>query len=285
MKRSPFEFKGLPYIILGVMSATLGLRAFLIPNGFFDGGVMGISLLLNQKTGWDLSLLIALLNLPFVILSAKQISLRFAFRSIFAILLLSLAVHFLHFNVVTADRLLVSVFGGVFLGLGIGLTIRGSAVIDGTEILAITVSRQSSFTVGDFIALFNFGVFSLVALVVDVQTAMYSMLTYFSASKTVDFVINGIEEYMGVTIISNHYEKIQHRIAHELGRGVTIYKTEGGFGKTGTREERKAVFCVLTRLEVPRLLSEVEKEDPHAFVFQQAIRDTKGGMIKKRAVH
>jgi uncharacterized membrane-anchored protein YitT (DUF2179 family) len=139
--------------------------------------------------------------------------------------------------------------------------------------------------VGDFIALFNFGVFSLVALLVDVQTAMYSMLTYFSASKTVDFVINGIEEYMGVTIISNHYERIQHRIAHELGRGVTIYKTEGGFGKTGTREERKAVFCVLTRLEVPRLLSEVEKEDPHAFVFQHAIRDTRGGMIKKRAVH
>ncbi|MBU6153592.1 MAG: YitT family protein [Bdellovibrionales bacterium] len=285
MKRSFGELRSSISVILGVMSATLGLRAFLIPNGFFDGGVMGVSLLLNQKMGWNLSLLIALLNLPFVLLSARQISLRFAIRSVFAILLLSLTVHFVHFDAVTADRLLVSVFGGVFLGLGIGLTIRGSAVIDGTEILAITVSRQSSFTVGDFIALFNFGVFGMVALLVDVQTAMYSMLTYFSASKTVDFVINGIEEYMGVTIISNRYERIQHRISHELGRGVTIYKTEGGFGKSGLREERKAVFCVLTRLEVPKLLLEVEKEDPHAFVFQQAIRDTKGGMIKKRAVH
>jgi uncharacterized membrane-anchored protein YitT (DUF2179 family) len=285
MKSPSAEFKSLFYVILGVMSATVGLRSFLIPNGFFDGGVMGLSLLLNQKTGWNLSVLIAVLNLPFVLLSARQISLRFAIRSVVAIFLLSLSVHFLRFDAVTADRLLVSVFGGVFLGLGIGLTIRGSAVIDGTEILAITVSRQSSFTVGDFIALFNFGVFSLVALAVDLQTAMYSLLTYFAASRTVDFVINGIEEYMGVTIISNHHERIQHRIAHELGRGVTIYKTEGGYGKTGSREERKAVFCVLTRLEVPRLLLEVEKEDPNAFVFQHAIRDTRGGMIKKRSVH
>jgi uncharacterized membrane-anchored protein YitT (DUF2179 family) len=285
MKIPALELRGLPYILLGVLSATIGLRAFLIPNGFFDGGVMGISLLLNRKTGWDLSVLIALLNFPFVLLSIRQISVRFALRSVVAILMLSIAVHFVHFEPVTADRLLVSVFGGVFLGLGIGLSIRGSAVIDGTEILAITVSRQSSFTVGDFIALFNLAVFGLVAVLVDVQTAMYSSLTYFAASKTVDFVINGIEEYMGVTIISTCHDRIRHRIAHELGRGVTIYKTEGGFGKTGVREERKALFCVLTRLEVPKLLAEVEKEDPRAFVFQHAIRDTRGGMIKKRPVH
>lgn len=273
------------YLSIGILSATIGLRAFLIPNGFFDGGVMGVSLLIQRLSGFNLSLLIVLFNLPFVVISARQFSLKFALKSAFAIGALAVLVHWVTLSPVTEDRLLVSVFGGFFLGIGIGMTIRGGAVIDGTEILALSISRQTTFTVGDFIALFNFALFAVVALVVDVQTAMYSMLTYFAASKTVDFVINGIEEYIGVTIISPKYETIQKTLTEDLGRGVTVYKTEGGFGKTGSQAERKTLFCVVTRLEVSRLISEVDRIDPEAFVIQHSIRDTRGGMIKKRKVH
>jgi uncharacterized membrane-anchored protein YitT (DUF2179 family) len=280
------ETKSSIYLIIGVLCATVGLNAFLIPNGFFDGGAMGISLLLQKLTGIGLSWFIILINLPFILISAKQVSIRFAIKSVLAITLLAITVHFLSFPPVTTDRLLVSVFGGVFLGLGIGFAIRGGAVIDGSEVLAIQVSRQTTFTVGDFIAVFNVILFCVVAVMVDVQSAMYSMLTYFSASRTVDFILNGIEEYIGMTIISPKTEEMREMLTEELGRGVTVYKTEGGYGKRGSvREERKALFCVVTRLEVTRLIQEVERIDPQAFVVQHPVKDTRGGMIKKRAVH
>lgn len=280
------ETKSAVYITIGVLCAAIGLNGFLIPNGFFDGGVMGISLLLKRLTGLGLPWFIVLLNLPFIVISMKQVSIRFAIRSALAITLLALVVHVLKIEPATTDRLLVSVFGGVFLGLGIGFAIRGGAVIDGTEVLAIQVSRQTTFTVGDFIAAFNIVLFCVVAITVDIQAAMYSMLTYFSASRTVDFILNGIEEYIGMTIISPHTEEMREMLTEELGRGVTVYKTEGGFGKRGSvREERKALFCVVTRLEVTRLIQEVERIDPHAFVVQHPVKDTRGGMIKKRAVH
>jgi len=280
------EVRSFTYITIGVLCAAIGLNGFLIPNGFFDGGVMGISLLLQRLTGLGLPWFIVLINLPFILISMKQVSLRFAIRSALAITLLAITVHLLVLSPVTNDRLLISVFGGVFLGLGIGFAIRGGAVIDGTEVLAIQVSRQTTFTVGDFIAAFNIILFCVVAIVIDVQAAMYSMLTYFSASRTVDFILNGIEEYIGMTIISPHSEELREMLTEELARGVTVYKTEGGYGKRGAiREERKALFCVVTRLEVTRVISEVERIDPHAFVVQHPVKDTRGGMIKKRAVH
>lgn len=274
------------YILLGILSAAVGLKGFLLPNGFFDGGAMGISLLLNHFVKTELAFFIILINIPFVLLGIKQISLEFSIKSALAILGLALAVHWVNIPALTEDRLLISIFGGVFLGMGIGLSIRGGAVIDGTEVLAVQVSRKSSLSVGDFIAIFNFVLFLCVALLVNVETAMYSMLTYAAASKSVDFLVSGIEEYIGVTIISPHYEAIRQMLIHHLQRGVTVYKTEGGFGKTGTSsEERKALFCAVTRLEVTRLLTEVERIDPEAFVVQHAIKDTRGGMIKKRPLH
>lgn len=173
-----------------------------------------------------------------------------------------------------------------FLGAGIGLSIRGGAVIDGTEVLAISVSRKSSLSVGDFIALFNIALFSFAILLTNIETAMYSMLTYLSASKTVDFIINGVEEYLGVLIISAKNEEIKKQITIELGRGVTVFKSDKGFGSRGTFEkESNILFCVVTRLEVTNLLLEIEKIDPAAFVVQHPVKDTKGGMIKKRPLH
>jgi uncharacterized membrane-anchored protein YitT (DUF2179 family) len=274
------------FILAGILSAAIGLKGFLLPNGFFDGGAMGISLLLNHFVHTDLSFFIVAINIPFVLLGVRQVSLEFAIKSALAIFVLALLVHFIHMPVFTEDKLLISIFGGVFLGAGIGLSIRGGAVIDGTEVLAIQVSRKSSLSVGDFIAIFNCVLFLCVAFFVKLETAMYSMLTYAAASKSVDFLLSGIEEYIGITIISPHYEKIRRMLVHDLQRGVTVYKTEGGFGKTGhNTEDRKALFCAVTRLEVTRLLTEVDALDPDAFVLQHSIKDTRGGMIKRRPLH
>lgn len=274
------------YIILGVFSASVGLRGFLLPNGFLDGGAMGIALLLKTLTSFDLSILIVAVNLPFILIGVKQVSLQFAVRSTLAIIALALLVHFISLPVFTQDKLLIAVFGGFFLGAGIGLTIRGSGVIDGTEVLAITVSRKSSLSVGDFIALFNVVLFSVAALMINIETALYSMLTYISASKTVDFILNGIEEYIGVMIISESASEIKQKVSYDLGRGVTVFKSDQGFGKRGTdADDRKILFCVITRLEVARLLHEIENIDDKAFIVQYPIKDTKGGMIKRRPLH
>jgi uncharacterized membrane-anchored protein YitT (DUF2179 family) len=273
-------------ICIGITMASIGLKEFLLPNDFLDGGAMGLSLLTEIMTGVELSILIILINLPFIIIGAKQISMEFAIKSALAILALSLLVHFISLPTITEDKLLISVFGGFFLGAGIGFTIRGGAVIDGTEVLAIYVSKKTSLSVGDFIAVFNVILFTFSALLVSVETAMYSMLTYFAASKTVDFIINGIEEYIGVTIISRKATEVKEAIVVKLGRGVTVYNSESGYGKTGLNyNENKILFCVVTRLEVTRLLLEIEKIDEEAFVVQHAIKDTKGGMIKKRPLH
>ena len=273
-------------ILSGIICASVGLKGFLLPNSFLDGGVTGISLLLNSLTHVPLPFLIVLINIPFLYISIKQVSTEFAIKASIAILTLSIAVAFLQMPVITEDKLLIAVFGGFFLGAGIGLAIRGGAVIDGTEILAVYISKRSSLTIGDFIAGFNIVLFVLSAFLINVETAMYSMLTYFAASRTVDFLIIGIEEYIGVTIISHRADMIQRMVIDTLGRGVTVYKGESGYGKRGhVSEDRKIIYCVVTRLEVSKLLFEVNKIDEEAFIVQHGIKEAKGGMIRKRPLH
>ena len=280
------EVRSALLIVAGVSSATIGLKGFLLPNGFLDGGVTGISLLVSRLTGLDLSILIFLLNLPFIFLGSRQVSRSFALKTAAATTTLAIAVHFVTLPHLTNDKLLIAVFGGFFVGAGIGLCIRGGGVIDGTEVLAVQISRSSTLSVGDFIAIFNIALFCISAWLINLETALYSMLTYLAASKTVDFLITGIEEYIGVTIISEHAEEIHPMIINKLGRAVTIYKGEGGYGKKGIIDgDRKIIFSVVTRLEVQKLVSEIELMDPDAFVIQHTINDTKGGMIKKRPLH
>ena len=271
---------------VGVAMASIGLKGFLLPNGFLDGGAMGISLLAQILSGIDLSVLIVMVNLPFIFLGIRQVSLDFAIRSAVAILVLAILVHVIELPTITSDKLLIAVFGGFFLGAGIGLSIRGGGVIDGTEVLAISVSRKSSLSVGDVIAIFNVLLFAFAALLVSIETALYSMLTYIAASKTVDFILNGIEEYIGVMIISDKFAEIKDKIRHDLQRGITVFKSDEGYGKRGSNAiEKKILFCAITRLEVAKLLQEVEKIDDSAFIIQYPIKDTKGGMIKKRPLH
>lgn len=281
-KRLSHDARDILQITLGVLAAGLGLRSFLMPNGFVDGGVMGISLLTNRETAIPLSLLILVMNIPFLLLGYKQISPRFSLRSIAAITVLALVVAFIPYPVITNDKLLVAVFGGFFLGVGIGLTIRGGGVIDGTEVLAIYLNRSTSLSVGDFILIFNILIFSVAAYLLSVEVALYSILTYLSASKTVDFILEGIEEFTGVTIISARSRQITDMIQNKLGRGFTIYTGKKGFGKSGEAANTSdIIFTVITRLEVNRLTAEVEKIDRRAFIVMQSIKDTRGGMVKK----
>lgn len=270
-------------ILLGVASAGFGLKGFLLPNKFLDGGVMGISLLTNVVTGINLPLLVVLINLPFVVIAYTQVSKNFAFKTLIAITLLALVLAWIDFPIVTSDKLLIAVFGGFFLGAGIGLSIRGGSVIDGTEVLAIYSSRKTTLTVGDFILILNIVIFSVAAYLINVETALYAILTYLVASKTVDFVVHGLEEYTSVMIVSEKSDEIKDAIINKLGRGVTLLKGKSGFGKKGHRSfDVDIIYSVVTRLELQRLKTEIAKIDSEAFVVENSVNDIKGGMIKKR---
>lgn len=275
--------KDVIYIIIGIFSAGFGLKGFLLPNLFIDGGVMGISLLISETTGISLSILIIFVNLPFLILGLSQIGKQFAIKSIIAIIGLALIVHFVSYPLITSDKLLIAVFGGFFLGGGIGMAIRGGAVIDGTEVLAIYLSKKTGLTIGDIVLIFNILIFLFASYILSIEIALYAMLTYLTASKAIDFIIEGIEEYTGVTIISEDNEKIRYMITEKLNRGVTIYLGKSGFRKTGSDfMEFDIVYTVITRLEIAKLQTEIDKIDPNAFIIMNSIKDTKGGMIKKR---
>jgi len=278
-------FRDIVLILIGIVSAGFGLKGFLIPNSFIDGGAMGISLLTAEVTNVSLSILIVIINLPFLILGSSQIGRQFAIKSILAIIGLALIVHFIPYPVVTTDKLLIAVFGGFFLGAGIGMAIRGGAVIDGTEVLAIYLSKKTGLTIGDIILIINIIIFLFGGYILSVEIALYAILTYLAASKTVDFVIEGIEEYTGITIISDESEEIRLMITKKLGRGVTVYSGKGGYGKRGDiLKPIDIIYIVITRLEIARLRTEIDKIDPEAFIIMNSIKDTKGGMIKKRLI-
>lgn len=268
-------------MLLGVLSAAIGLKGFLMPNSFIDGGAMGISLLSNILTGWNLSLLILLINLPFIFLGYKVVSWQFMVKSLISIAMLAILVDIIQIPVVTDDPLLIAFFGGLFIGAGTGLSMRGGSVIDGSEILAIFVSRCTSLTVGSFIAIFNIVLFCFAALFVSVETAMYSLLTYLAASRMIDFIVNGIEEYIGVTIISPKFNEIRAVITKDLGHAVTIYKSEGGY-KSSSNADKQILFCVVTRLEITTLLNTISGIDSNAFIVQHTLRDSHNGMLKRR---
>lgn len=270
------------YIIIGVFSAGFGLKGFLLPNNFIDGGATGISLLLENITSLNLGVLLVIVNLPFIYLASKTIGNKFAIRSIIAITFLALVVHFVDYPTITEDKLLIAVFGGFFLGLGIGMSMRGGSVIDGTEVLAIYLGRKLSLTIGDVLLLINILIFSVGAYVLSIETALYAILTYLAAAKTVDFVVDGVEEYVGVTIVSNKHRELRLMITKKLRRACTIYAGKGGYGKNGNSYDKDIIYTVITRLELAKLQTEIDKIDRNAFIIMGVVKDLKGGMIKKK---
>jgi uncharacterized membrane-anchored protein YitT (DUF2179 family)/predicted metal-dependent HD superfamily phosphohydrolase len=282
-----FYFSDLLLIICGVVIAGFSLKGFLVPNDFFDGGVTGISLLLHEITGYNLSYIILIANLPFIIMGIFTINMRFAFKTLITIILLGVCLNYIPYPLITSDKLLVSIFGGFFLGIGIGLTMRAGCAVDGIEVLALYTWRRTSFTISEIILALNIVIFSIAAFKFGIQTALYSMLTYFTASKTVDYVIEGIEAYTGVTIISGKSEIIKERLVNELGRGITVYKGQRGFlpGKFEVHSDVDIVFTIITRLELRKLKNLVADVDPEAFVFANTVKEASGGVIKRRHIH
>lgn len=287
MKEFASEAKNACLIILGILSAGMGLKEFLLSSRFIDGGVTGVSMLLSDVLAFPLAILIPIINLPFVLLGYRQIGKKFAIRSAIAIAGLSICLLVIKFPDVTPDKLLTAIFGGLFIGAGIGLAIRGGAVLDGTEIAALLVSRKSHLLrVGDVILIFNVFIFLAAAFFLGVESALYSILTYIAASKTIDFLIHGIEEYTAITIISPKNEEIKEVITHRLHRGVTVYKGSGGMGSKGAVDtEIPILYCVVTRLEIGNIKQVVRDVDPAAFITTHALSDVEGGLIKRQMLH
>jgi uncharacterized membrane-anchored protein YitT (DUF2179 family) len=276
------EFLNIILLVAGIFSAAMGIKAFLLSSHFIDGGVTGVSMLASQVTGVPLPVLLPAINLPFVALGLHQMGSIFALRSTVGITGLALVLAFVPFPDVTPDLVLTAVFGGFFLGAGIGLAIRGGAVLDGTEIAALLISRRGDLLrVGDVILAFNAVLFVSAIALLGVEPALYSILTYVAAARTLDFVIHGIDEYTAMTIVSDHHGQIRQRIMHALGRGVTIYR---GFGGLSGRE-RDILYCVVTRLEIGKVKAIVREIDPDAFIVYHALAGAEGGIVKTRGFH
>jgi uncharacterized membrane-anchored protein YitT (DUF2179 family) len=282
VKRIVRETINVLLIVLGIFSAAFGLKGFLLSSRFIDGGVTGISMLLADQLHRPLSILILVINLPFIALGLRQVGKLFALKSALAIAGLSLCLALVKFPDVTPDKLLTAVFGGFFIGAGIGLAIRGGAVLDGTEIAALLISKSSNLLkVGDVILILNVFIFLAAAFFLGIESALYSMLTYFAASKTIDFLIHGLEEYTGIIIISDRNDEICMAIIRDLERGVTVYKGRGGL----TDAEQDILFCVVTRLEIGRVKGVVNQFDENAFIVVHPLADAAGGVLKRMRLH
>ncbi|HUQ97018.1 MAG TPA: YitT family protein [Chitinophagaceae bacterium] len=274
-------------IIVGVITAGFALKGFLVPNHFFDGGVTGISLLIHSLYGFDLSLTTIIINLPFIAAGLFVVNKRFATKTLISVLLLAACLLYIPYPTITSDKLLISIFGGIFLGVGSGMAMRAGCALDGIEVLALYTWKRTSFTIYEIIFAINILIFGIAALRFGVETALYSILTYLAATKTIDFVVEGIEAYTGVTIISGQSEIIKSKLVNELGRSITIYKGERGFlpGKYEVSESCDIIFTVITRLELRKLKNLVYESDANAFVFANTIKDAAGGIINRRHAH
>ncbi|MFA5174572.1 MAG: YitT family protein [Candidatus Pacearchaeota archaeon] len=277
-------FKESFLMILGIFVAGFGLKSFLIPNGFIDGGITGVSLLVSFISPISVSILIFIINLPFILLANKQVGKTFAIKSFLAILGLSLCLVFVQYPIITSDKLLVAVFGGFLIGAGTGLAVRGGSVLDGTEVLSIYLNKKIGLSIGEIIFIINIIIFSFAAFLLGIEAALYSILTYLVASKTIDFFVQGIEEYIGITIISKKSNEIRKKLINDFVKGVTIYTGKSGYSDE-SKKEMDILFTFVTRLEVNKIKQEIISIDPDVVIIEQGIKEVRGGIIKKRPLH
>lgn len=282
-----FSIHSLIYTLLGVICAVVALKGFMMPNHFLDGGVTGVSIILHEATHYNISIFLVLLNLPFVYIGYKKMGITFAIQSIIAIVLLAALMNVIEIEAVTNDKLLISIFGGFLIGLGFGLVIRGGGVIDGFEIIAHYTQKKSSFSSGEIILFGNTLIFLSAALYFGIEPAMYSILTYFTAVKTADYVVDGFEEYTALTIISKEHEKVKSIIVNDFGKAISVYKGERGYlpGKYEEHEDCDFIMTIVTRLEIHYLQEAISKTDANAFFFIQRIKEVKGGIGKHTQHH
>jgi uncharacterized membrane-anchored protein YitT (DUF2179 family) len=269
-------------MLVGASLVSVGLEIFLVPNNIIDGGIVGISIIASHLTGWNLGLFLFVLNLPFLFLGYKQIGKTFALSTLFSVAVMSIGTNLLHpVQPLTIDPLLAAVFGGIILGTGVGLVIRSGGSLDGTEIVAIVFTKKLPMSVGEIVMFFNLFILASAGFVFGWNNAMYSLIAYYIAFKMIDLTIEGFEESKSVWIISERNQEIASSIIDRLGRGVTYLNGEGAY----TGNEKKVIFCVITRLEEAKLKSIVDEIDPTAFLAVGNIHDVKGGRFKKKNIH
>ncbi|MCA1038240.1 YitT family protein [Bacillus infantis] len=275
-------FKRALLITIGAILMGVGLEIFLVPNQVIDGGIVGISIMLSHLTGIKLGLIIFLLNIPFFFIGYKQIGKTFAISTLYGIFILSVTTALLHpVPAFTQDILLASVFGGIVLGIGVGIVIRYGGSLDGSEVLAILANKKLPFSVGEIIMFINLFILGSAGFVFTWDRAMYSLIAYFVAFKTIDITITGLEESKSVWVISDNYRQIGDSINSRLGRGVTYLSGEGAY----SGDDKKVIFCVINRLEEAKLKEIVEGLDPSAFLAVGDIAEVRGGRFKKQDIH
>ena len=265
----------------GILLASIGLKAFLLPNGFLDGGVTGIAILLDSQLDLNVSVLLVVLSIPFLILAYFTVSKRIMIKSIISIVSLALFIQFENFETITDDKLLISIFGGLFVGAGIGTAIRNGAVLDGSEILGIFLNDRFGISIGKIILVFNVILFSITALLISVEVALYSILTYIVTAKVTDLFIEGFEDFIGVMIVSKDFEQIKIGVMGKLGAGLTVYNGQKGYGSKGEIEDFQIIHTIINRIDIKKLYRVIDEIDPDAFVVEFDVNAIRGGVLRR----
>ena len=268
-------------IAIGIFLASIGLKMFLIPNGFLDGGATGIAILLSELFDIDISFFLILVSIPFLTLAWFSLSRQIFIKSLISILLLAVIIHFENFASVTEDKLLIAIFGGLFLGAGIGLSIRNGAVLDGSEILGIVVNNRLGISIGRVILFFNVILFGSTALLLSLEIAMYSILTFIVTAKVIDVMIEGFEDYVGLMIVSENMTSINEELIKVVGTGTTLYRGSGGFGKRGPQSKNDIIHTVINRIDIRRTYNLIDAIDKNAFIIEFDVNHIKGGIYTK----
>ena len=276
--------KNLLQIFLGSAMAVFAMKGFMIPNQFMDGGVTGISILLHEISHINISIFIFVFNLPFIYLGYKRIGKTFAVQTSLAVILLTMGLLFIDLQPVTTDKLLIAIFGGILIGTGVGLVIRSGGVIDGAEVIAVFTRRRIGFSNSEIIMIFNTFIFAGAAFHFGIETAMYSLITYYAATRATDYVVDGIEQYTAINIISSQQDKIKDLLVNEMGKGITVYKGERGYlpGSFDIKTDCEIIVTIVTRLEISQIEEAVAGIDPKAFVYSQSINEATGGILKAK---
>ncbi len=282
-----FNGKSIAFNLIGIALITLALKGFMIPNKFLDGGVTGISILIHEITHWPFGIIILVLNIPFLFLGKKILGSTFAVQSAITLILLSLSMTFIHIEAVTSDKLLIALFGGCLIGIGMGLCVRGGTAADGAEVLAVLTTRKIGLNVTEVIFAMNSLLFLAAAYSFGISTALYSIVTYFAAIKSMDYIADGLEQYTALHIISSHSDEVKSIIVQKFGKGITIIKGERGYlpKSFDVKQDCDIIVTIVTRLELLRIKEAISALDPKAFMYIQYIKEASGGILRLKKKH
>ena len=280
-----FNLRNILQLVLGTGLAVIAMKGFMIPNRFLDGGVTGISILLHEIFHLNISMLMVILNLPFIYLGYKSVGKTFAVQTTIAVTLLSLGLIFVDIGSITEDRLLIAIFGGILIGTGVGLVIRAGGVFDGAEIIAVFTKRRTGFSNSEIIMAINTVIFAVAAIQFGIETAMYSIITYFTATRATNYVVDGIEEFTAMNIITSKEADVRELLVNDLGKGITVYKGKRGYlpGTFSVSSDCEIIVTIVTRLEIKQIQDALVAIDPNAFVFIQSIKEASGGILKAKS--